>query len=147
MVNEALVPAWVRKFELLAMQSVLEGGDLVAAIENDKELRANPAARSLATSFSELLEKRKVNPRIALPKYLNTAEAALYTGLTRGYMNKLRGKPGGPAFSKPFGKILYAVADLDAWMQGKTYASTAESGITREDLHQKAPAKRGQKRK
>ncbi|MGP5042935.1 helix-turn-helix domain-containing protein [Glutamicibacter ardleyensis] len=47
--------------------------------------------------------------------YLTRPEAAAYLGIgTQTLANNHRR---GPAYHKPFGRVLYAKADLDAWMK------------------------------
>ena len=42
--------------------------------------------------------------------------AALYSGMSEGYLNKLRCTGGGPVFIKRKGVVRYDPADLDAWL-------------------------------
>lgn len=53
-------------------------------------------------------------------KYLNTAEAADYLGLSMSTLNKLRLAPkraDGPAFAKIGGRVIYRRQDLDRWLE------------------------------
>lgn len=51
----------------------------------------------------------------AMPR-MNVKEAAEYCRCHPATLNKLRSKRQGPAWSKPFGRVLYEQADLDAWI-------------------------------
>lgn len=64
-------------------------------------------------------EKRRRPP-------LDNKEAARYTGLTAGYLNKLRVSGGGPIFIKIGGRILYAPDDLDTWLDAHKRTSTSD---------------------
>jgi excisionase family DNA binding protein len=58
---------------------------------------------------------------------LTVKEAATYLRVSKSYLDKLRVYGGGPEFLR-LGKrkILYAVADLDAWASSRRHASTSE---------------------
>ena len=49
-------------------------------------------------------------------KRLNTREASLYTGIPIATLRKFRYEDRGPIYSKPAGRALYDVADLDAFI-------------------------------
>ena len=49
-----------------------------------------------------------------MTKFINTAEAAKYLQCSASRLNHMRGEGVGPAYYKEGGRILYAVADLDA---------------------------------
>jgi predicted DNA-binding transcriptional regulator AlpA len=54
----------------------------------------------------------------SLPKrYLSREEAARYTGLGHSTLNNLACAGKGPLYIKSFGRVMYDVADLDAWLQ------------------------------
>ena len=59
--------------------------------------------------------------------YMNTAQAADYTGYGESTLEKLRCHGGGPAFLKPLGRkrVLYAREALDAWLQAGRRSSTS----------------------
>jgi hypothetical protein len=60
---------------------------------------------------------------------LNVREAAEYTGLAVATLNKYRCSGAGPAFLRPGGarRVLYDVADLDAWLAASRHRSTSET--------------------
>lgn len=60
---------------------------------------------------------------------LNVKEAAVYCGLSVGWMNKARMRDGvGPIFIK-IGprRVVYDIADLDLWLQANRRKSTLEA--------------------
>jgi hypothetical protein len=56
---------------------------------------------------------------------LDTAAAAIYTGTTRGHLEKLRCTGGGPIYIKRGGLVRYDPDDLDAWLDAGKIASTS----------------------
>jgi Helix-turn-helix domain len=50
-------------------------------------------------------------------RYLNTGEAASYTGIPAATLRAWRSEGTGPIFYKPRGRALYDVADLDSFMR------------------------------
>jgi hypothetical protein len=63
------------------------------------------------------------NPAV---RYVRTPIAADYIGLSRRSLEKLRCIGGGPRFFKRGRSVLYAIADLDAWVQAGSQASTSD---------------------
>jgi hypothetical protein len=69
-----------------------------------------------------------------MKKFLTTEEAAAYTGYAPSTLEKLRCVGGGPRFIKRPGgrRILYDIADLEAWLlpgrRGSTSEKVAEEG-------------------
>lgn len=62
------------------------------------------------------------------PDYLTTAEAASYLRCSKSYLDKLRVAGGGPIYLKlSGGKVLYARADLIAWMESRRCRATNRS--------------------
>lgn len=55
---------------------------------------------------------------------IRVKEAASYVGLSKSSLDKLRMDEGGPAFFKLGRAVVYATADLDAWLKGKRRSST-----------------------
>lgn len=51
-------------------------------------------------------------------------EAAEYVGLSKSSLDKLRMGDGGPTYFKVGRSIVYATADLDAWLESKRRSST-----------------------
>ncbi|SEL80986.1 hypothetical protein SAMN05216382_2697 [Sphingomonas palmae] len=58
----------------------------------------------------------------------DTDGAADYIGCSAGYLIKLRGEGGGPAFHRLFKRkgITYYRADIDQWLASRRFSSTAE---------------------
>ncbi len=50
-------------------------------------------------------------------RYLSREEAAEYCGLGLSTLNNLACAGEGPLYIKTFGRVIYDVADLDAWLQ------------------------------
>ena len=59
--------------------------------------------------------------------YLDTSAAAKHCGLSKSYLEKLRLKGTGCAYIQAGRRCLYAVADLDAWMETLKRKSTSET--------------------
>ncbi|SEB94154.1 helix-turn-helix transcriptional regulator [Bradyrhizobium erythrophlei] len=60
---------------------------------------------------------------------LDTAEAAIYTGTTANYLEKLRCTGGGPVYIKrkgARGAVRYDPDDLDAWLNAGKRKSTSD---------------------
>jgi excisionase family DNA binding protein len=62
-------------------------------------------------------------------RYLTNNEAALYLGLGRQTLPKLRLRGSGPIFRKFGRSVRYAVEDLDAWAKGHCRRSTSDPAI------------------
>lgn len=60
------------------------------------------------------------------PRYLNNTEAAAYLKLSPRTLEKQRVVGGGPRFRKFGRRVLYAIADLDAWADERGCASTSD---------------------
>jgi hypothetical protein len=58
--------------------------------------------------------------------YLKTSEAALLSGLSQSYLNKLRCLGGGSPFLKIGRKCIYRRADFEAWLAKHQRCSTSE---------------------
>lgn len=65
---------------------------------------------------------------IANPEFLNTKEAARFLRLSPDTLSKKRVFGGGPKFRKFGSRVLYAVADLRAWADGRAYEMTSDPG-------------------
>ena len=61
------------------------------------------------------------------PRYLRTKEAADFLSLSARTLEKHRTYGTGPAYHKLGGRVVYAVADLEAWVDGCARQSTSES--------------------
>jgi predicted DNA-binding transcriptional regulator AlpA len=61
---------------------------------------------------------------------LPTPEAANYLGLGKSTLDKLRLTGGGPVFIQIGKRVIYDVADLDAWVSTRKRTSISESTAT-----------------
>ena len=61
-----------------------------------------------------------------MPLNIRVADAAALTGLSVSNLNLLRLKGGGPRFAKFGRSVRYKLADVMAFMDAPTYASTSE---------------------
>jgi hypothetical protein len=62
-----------------------------------------------------------------MTNYLSTADAAKYTGLSVSTLERLRISGGGPGYIRPtHRRVLYAICDLDTWLQSRKHKSTSE---------------------
>jgi len=60
------------------------------------------------------------------PRYLRTPEAARFLGLSGRTLEKHRTYGTGPKYSKLGGRVVYAVSDLQAWVDRGAKASTSD---------------------
>jgi excisionase family DNA binding protein len=58
---------------------------------------------------------------------LSVREAAVYLGLSKSTLDKLRLTGGGPAYLKLLSRVLYDVRDLDAWAEYRRCSNTSEA--------------------
>ena len=65
---------------------------------------------------------------VTSPRYLRTAEAARYLSLSPRTLEKHRIFGTGPAYRKIGGRVIYAVADLNAWADVGMRTSTSDPG-------------------
>ena len=63
------------------------------------------------------------------PHYLKTPEAAQHLGLSARTLEKHRCYGTGPVFHKLGGRIVYALADLEAWAARGVRRSTSDAGV------------------
>jgi hypothetical protein len=68
-----------------------------------------------------------MNQSPIVSRYLSTESAAAYLCFSPRTLEKLRCSGGGPRFIKRGKKVLYALDDLDRWMQAGARGSTSES--------------------
>ncbi len=66
-------------------------------------------------------------------------EAALYVGLSKAYLAKLRKEGGGPPFRKLGRVVSYARGDLDRWLERHPLVTSTSHGAGCEDLAAGAP--------
>lgn len=62
------------------------------------------------------------------PHFLKTPDAAVLLGLSARTLEKHRCYGTGPVFRKLGGRIVYAIADLEAWADLGTRRSTSDPG-------------------
>jgi hypothetical protein len=62
------------------------------------------------------------------PHYVTTPDAAVHLGLSPRTLEKHRCFGTGPVFRKLGGRIVYALADLDAWADLGSRSSTSDPG-------------------
>ncbi len=60
------------------------------------------------------------------PRYLNNDEAAAYLRLSPRTLEKQRVIGGGPRFRKFGRRVMYAVIDLDAWADSRSFEATSD---------------------
>ena len=60
------------------------------------------------------------------PRFVPTALAAGYLGLSPRTLEKLRVQGGGPTYAKFGRRVVYAVEDLDRWAAERRRGSTSE---------------------
>jgi excisionase family DNA binding protein len=63
-------------------------------------------------------------------RYLTTAEAARYLGLSTATLEQLRVRGGGPVYCKPGPqgrRVIYDINDLDAWVAAGKRSMTRET--------------------
>lgn len=61
------------------------------------------------------------------PRYLRTPEAGRFLGLSGRTLEKHRTYGTGPQYRKVGGRVIYAVADLQAWADRGLQVSTSET--------------------
>ena len=59
-------------------------------------------------------------------RYLTSKEAAAFLRLSPRTLEKHRVTGGGPRFRKFCGRVFYAVQDLEAWAEARTFEMTCE---------------------
>lgn len=67
-------------------------------------------------------------PTPVIPRFLRTPDAAVHLGLSARTLEKHRCFGTGPVYRKLGGRIVYAIADLDAWADLGTKRSTSDPG-------------------
>ena len=65
------------------------------------------------------------------PCFLTNVQAAGYLNLSPRTLEKLRLVGGGPIYRKFGRRVLYAVADLEAWAGARKHSSTTEETFSR----------------
>lgn len=86
-------------------------------------------------------------PAAAPRKWLRTAEAAIYCGLSRATLERYRATGDGPSFRKIGRAVVYSVGDLDDWLDAHRANNTAEARASvekrRADVERRAGARAG----
>ncbi len=59
-------------------------------------------------------------------RYLNTKHAADYLGISPSTLVRLRIQGGGPLYAKAARRVIYEIADLDAWVKENKRRLTGE---------------------
>jgi predicted DNA-binding transcriptional regulator AlpA len=62
------------------------------------------------------------------PRYLRTPEAARFLGVSGRTLEKHRTYGTGPRYSKIGGRVIYTVAELQAWVDRGAKMSTSDTG-------------------
>ncbi|EGO93788.1 AlpA family transcriptional regulator [Acidiphilium sp. PM] len=63
-------------------------------------------------------------------RYLRTPEAARFLGLSGRTLEKHRSFGSGPAYRKIGGRVVYRLADLQAWAEAGARQSTSDPGTS-----------------
>ena len=69
-------------------------------------------------------------PAPVVPRYLRTPEAAVHLSLSAATLEKHRCYGTGPVYRKVGGRVLYAIEELDAWVDLGRRTSTFDPGIS-----------------
>ena len=70
---------------------------------------------------------------VAKPEFLTTDEAAALLRLSPRTLEKHRVLGGGPRFRKFGARVVYAMADLRAWVDSNTFGMTSDPGYVMRD--------------
>lgn len=60
------------------------------------------------------------------PRYLTTEEAAEFLRLSSRTLEKHRSTGGGPRYRKLGRRVLYTIADLEAWAEARKFEMTSD---------------------
>jgi predicted DNA-binding transcriptional regulator AlpA len=60
---------------------------------------------------------------------VNVREAAAYIGISKSKMDKLRCYGGGPRYFKIGDRVVYAITDLDAWLERHARENTLQPQV------------------
>lgn len=75
-----------------------------------------------------------------VPRFLRTPDAAVHLGLSARTLEKHRCYGTGPEYRKLGGRIVYSIADLDAWAEIGRRHSTSDPG--KGTVHPARPVRR-----
>jgi hypothetical protein len=70
------------------------------------------------------------NPTVPAMSYLNCDQAGAHLNLSPRTLEKLRTIGGGPRFRKLRRRVVYTIADLDAWANARACESTSDPSYT-----------------
>jgi predicted DNA-binding transcriptional regulator AlpA len=70
-----------------------------------------------------------MKPKLPVP------DAARFVGLSKSTLDKLRVSGGGPTYLQLGRRILYDLADLEAWLASKRCSSTSDKAAHRRSTH------------
>ncbi|ULH06454.1 helix-turn-helix transcriptional regulator [Alcaligenes faecalis] len=70
--------------------------------------------------------KASILPTLAAPRYLTNDETAQVLRLSPRTLEKLRIQGGGPRFRKFGRRVMYSLADIEAWADAQVYEMTAD---------------------
>ena len=73
-----------------------------------------------------MIRGRQIAMSATQSRYLNAAEAADYLKVSASMLAKRRLSGDGPRYSKLGKRVLYEIADLDAWIVDRKHRSTSE---------------------
>lgn len=73
------------------------------------------------------------------PRFVRTSEAAQLLDLSPRTLEKHRCDGTGPVYHKLGGRVVYAVADLQAWIEASARHSTSEAAHGPRDIETPAP--------
>ncbi len=76
----------------------------------------------MEAALSTSIAKAESQPRSNLP----VTAAAERLGVSAAFLNKLRSQGGGPIFAKLGRRVVYSIADLDAWQHAHRRRSTSD---------------------
>lgn len=72
--------------------------------------------------------------QVDLEANVDTRKAAAYLGVSPYTLEKKRVTGGGPPFRKHFGRVVYAVSDLEEWSARRLRVSTTDPGLESQSL-------------
>jgi hypothetical protein len=91
------------------------------SIAADQQRHANATAdfaQLISNVVDQTLQQLSQGPLPLAPKYLRTEAAARYLTLDPATLADWRGERGkGPRYRKIGGRVVYSIADLDAWLE------------------------------
>lgn len=98
------------------------------ALERIAELR-----KQAERAASEVASAPETRYSRSPPKYLTTAEAAHHVRLSPRSLERFRVEGNGPSYLKAGpgkrARVFYRLADLDEWLEGRTFTSTSEYDV------------------